>query len=46
MELFPRDDSTEIRSRCEMIDRKLNGPINSLRGIGEKRRAVVASNLK
>ena len=44
--LFSKDDSMEIRSRCELIDRKLNGLINSLRGIGERKRAIVASNLK
>ena len=30
--LFTEEDSKEIRNRCEMIDRKLNGLINSLRG--------------
>jgi four helix bundle protein len=30
--LFSEDDSKEVRSRCEKIDRKLNGLINSLRG--------------
>jgi four helix bundle protein len=45
-ELFTKNESIEIRNRCELIDRKLNGLINSLRGIGEKRRTVVASNLK
>jgi four helix bundle protein len=29
---FREEDSREIRSRCEQIDRKLNGLINSLRG--------------
>ena len=30
--LFSEDESKEIRNRCEQIDRKLNGLINSLRG--------------
>ena len=30
--LFPSQESTEVRNRCEQIDRKLNGLINSLRG--------------
>ena len=30
--LFSEDDSNEIRKRCEEVDRKLNGLINSLRG--------------
>lgn len=30
--LFSDEESTEIRKRCEQIDRKLNGLINSLRG--------------
>ena len=30
--LFPEEDAKETRSRCEQIDRKLNGLINSLRG--------------
>jgi four helix bundle protein len=30
--LFFEEDSREVRSRCEKIDRKLNGLINSLRG--------------
>jgi four helix bundle protein len=30
--LFSEDDSQEVRNRCEKIDRKLNGLINSLRG--------------
>ncbi len=38
--LFSEEDSSEVRTRCEGIDRKLNGLINSLRG--NKR----ASNLK
>ena len=31
--LFSEENAKEIRSRCEQIDRKLNGLINSLRGI-------------
>jgi four helix bundle protein len=30
--LFNKGEALEIRSRCEAIDRKLNGLINSLRG--------------
>jgi len=30
--LFSDEESTEIRKRCEQIDRKLNGLINSLKG--------------
>ena len=30
--LFSREDAQEVRKRCERIDRKLNGLINSLRG--------------
>lgn len=41
--LFNEEDSNEVRKRCEQIDRKLNGLINSLRGI--KRRSA-SSNLQ
>jgi four helix bundle protein len=30
--LFTESDSEEIRNRCEVIDRKLDGLVNSLRG--------------
>lgn len=30
--LFTEEEAIEIRSRCEQIDRKLNGLVNSLRG--------------
>lgn len=30
--LFSGEEAAEIRNRCEQIDRKLNGLINSLRG--------------
>jgi four helix bundle protein len=30
--LFSEEDAQEVRNRCEKIDRKLNGLINSLRG--------------
>jgi four helix bundle protein len=30
--LFPEEEANEVRKRCEQIDRKLNGLINSLRG--------------
>lgn len=35
--LFTEEEAIEIRSRCEQIDHKLNGLVNSLRG---KRRPV------
>lgn len=35
--LFSEEEANEIRKRCEQIDRKLNGLINSLHG---KRRTV------
>ncbi len=31
--LFHEEQADEVRKRCEQIDRKLNGLINSLRGI-------------
>ncbi len=31
--LFNEEESSDIRKRCEQIDRKINGLINSLRGI-------------
>jgi four helix bundle protein len=34
--LFSETDAFEIRRRCETIDRKLNGLINSLRGVRGK----------
>ena len=37
--LFSEEDSNEVRNRCEKIDRKLNGLINSLRG--KKRRGYL-----
>jgi four helix bundle protein len=30
--LFSEEEASEVRERCEQIDRKLNGLINSLRG--------------
>jgi four helix bundle protein len=30
--LFSEEESNEVRTRCEQIDRKLNGLINSLKG--------------
>ncbi len=36
--LFQEEEAREIRRRCEQIDRKLNGLINSLRG--NRRRPV------
>jgi len=30
--LFSEEEAKEVRGRCEQIDRKLNGLINSLRG--------------
>jgi hypothetical protein len=35
--LFSEEEAMEIRNRCEQVDRKLNGLINSLHG---KRRPV------
>jgi len=37
--LFLEEQSQEVRNRCEQIDRKLNGLINSLRG--QKRKKVL-----
>jgi four helix bundle protein len=38
--LFTESDSEEIRNRCEVIDRKLDGLVNSLRGtVGRTRQA-------
>ena len=53
--LFGEDEANEVRRRCEQIDRKLNGLINSLRGkrgrslaveVENKKVVHVASNLK
>ena len=30
--LFKEEDAVEVRRRCEQVDRKINGLINSLRG--------------
>jgi len=38
-ELFSKEESNEVRTRCEQIDRKLNGLINSLKG--KKRRVYL-----
>jgi len=35
--LFKEEEAQEIRNRCEQIDRKLNGLINSLRGQKRKK---------
>lgn len=35
--LFSDGEAVEIRNRCEQIDRKLNGLINSLRGYKRKK---------
>ena len=35
--LFKEEEAQEIRNRCEGIDRKLNGLINSLHGKGRKK---------
>jgi four helix bundle protein len=37
--LFSDEESTEIRKRCEQIDRKLNGLINSVKG--NKRKSFI-----
>ena len=39
--LFTQEQSNEVRLRCEQIDRKLNGLINSLRGIKRKKSIAV-----
>ena len=44
--LFSEDDSIEIRRRCEEIDRKLNGLINSLRGVKQNKSTDKAPNNK
>jgi len=49
--IFAESDSTKIRERCEVIDRKLNGLMNSLRGSGGMKmglqpQAERSSNLK
>lgn len=41
--LFMDEESSEIRKRCEQIDRKLNGLINSLKG---NKRKSAAGNLE
>ncbi len=40
--LFQEEEAIEVRRRCEQIDRKLNGLINSLRG---KRRRSTSDDL-
>ena len=40
--LFSEEEAMEIRNRCEQIDRKLNGLINSLRGQKRKKPADLA----
>ena len=42
--LFLEEETTEIRKRCEQIDRKLNGLINSLRGKKRNKPAEIAAN--
>ena len=37
--LFSEEESNEVRTRCEQVDRKLNGLINSLKG--KKRRGYL-----
>jgi len=39
--LFTEEQSREVRSHCEQIDRKLNGLINSLRGQKPKKPIAV-----
>ena len=39
--LFQKEDAYEARKRCEKVDRKLNGLINSLKGKHRK----ISSNL-
>ena len=40
--LFLEEEAKEIRGRCEQIDRKLNGLINSLRGYKRKKSVELA----
>jgi len=43
--LFSEDEAKEIRTRCEQIDRKLNGLINSLCGNKRKKPAEVSEDV-
>jgi len=43
--IFTGEDTNEIRFRCEQIDRKLNGLINSLYGNKRKNPAGVSENV-
>lgn len=43
--IFTDEETNEIRFRCEQIDRKLNGLINSLRGNKPKKPAGVSEDV-
>ena len=43
--LFQEQEASQIRTRCEQIDRKLNGLINSLRGT-KGRSASATANIR
>ena len=45
MEIFTDEETNEIRFRCEQIDRKLNGLINSLRGNKRKKPVEVSEDV-
>jgi len=38
--LFQEEEANQVRKRCEQIDRKLNGLINSLRGVHQETKDV------
>ena len=44
--LFTEEDAKDIRSRCEQIDRKLNGLVNSLRGTKGRSASADAEGLE
>jgi four helix bundle protein len=41
--LFTEEQAAEVRDRCEQIDRKLNGLINSLKGVRGRSSAIAAA---
>jgi len=45
MAIFTDEETNEIRFRCEQIDRKLNGLINSLRGNKRKKPVEVSEDV-
>ncbi len=42
--LFSEEEAKEVRGRCEQIDRKLNGLINSLRGKNISKSPLIKKN--